>query len=527
MTSGTGRGTAPGAGRGEVSWVGRGGAPTRRGGAPAGTRVAGAPPGAGGGTAAGARAGAPVAAARRGTTTIAGKAVRKIAERAAGEVLPAPAAGTVSGSATVRGRRASVALRAALPYPAPLSETAREVQRHVADRVRGLTGLETGRVDLTVTGLRNPPALPAPAAPSPPLSPRPSGQPAGRLGLAPPFTPAEQVPTEAARPAVRQARRRWWSARRGPMAALTLTAAAACAAVTADVIRVHATGRPAAAWRTGLLDWLSGHGPGGTPVTIAGALLALAGAWLLVLACTPGRRHQLTLTPPAPGWNVAVDRSTVAALVRDAVERAGGISTATVRVRRGRVTVRARLAFGDLPTAREQATAAARRTLADCPLRRAPGLRVTVTPEPAWQPPGGTGTSVTGRSRRSGEAGGGGTDAEPRDVIGDGPGGAPGGEPGGARRAAPGDAPDDGPGHRSRVISGGAPAGPPPDAGRYGPQGAAGAARPLPERAPGRDTEAFPGGGPGDHAGHGHGPGHDHGHDHDRHQDRHDGGERR
>jgi uncharacterized alkaline shock family protein YloU len=300
------------------------------------------------------------AAAQRGTTTIADKAVRKIAEQAAGEVLPAPATRSTRGSATVRGRRTAVTLRTALPYPAPLSEAARHVQQHVSNRTRRLTGLETARVELAVTTLTvvsaNPPAAQAPGAGPPPAAQRAPG--------------------------------RWWSARRTPMAVLTLAASAAWAAVTADVVRVHATTHTAAAWRMRLLEWLSRHGPGSTPIVAAGALVALAGLTMIVLALTPGRRRQLPLALTTAVGNAAVDRSTVAALIRDAVADVDGISTVAVRVRRRRIRARARLAFGDLTTAHDQADSAARQALADCQLRHTPRLRVSVVPEPVWQPPG-------------------------------------------------------------------------------------------------------------------------------------------
>ncbi|GAA1371415.1 DUF6286 domain-containing Asp23/Gls24 family envelope stress response protein [Streptomyces beijiangensis] len=306
------------------------------------------------------------AAAPRGTTIIADRAMRKIAEQAAREALPAGAATSVSGSAAVRGRRAVVALRTALPYPAPLSEAARQMQQHVRDRTRELTGLETAGVQLAVTHLTT---------------------------TASSHAPVVQAPVDVAKPSARRAPRRWWSPRRTPTAVLTLLAAASCAAVTADVVRVHTTHHTPATWRMRSLDWVTSHGPVNAPVIIAGVCLALAGAWLLVLALTPGQRRLLTLAESLPQWDAAADRSTVASLVRDAVAEVQGIGTVTVRAGRQRITARARLAFGDLTTARDQAALAARQALSDCQLRVTPTLRVSVTPEPIWQPPDTTDTS--------------------------------------------------------------------------------------------------------------------------------------
>ncbi|MFC5902009.1 DUF6286 domain-containing Asp23/Gls24 family envelope stress response protein [Streptomyces zhihengii] len=304
-------------------------------------------------------------AAQRGTTTVADRVVRRIALRAASEALPGPGAGGVGGSATVHGRRAGISLRIAAPYPATLSDTARRVRAHVADRTGELTGLDVAPVRLSITRLAVPAALPAPAAAS--LPEAPGGARGGHGGRAP---------------------RRWWSARRAPVAVLSLLGAVCCAAVTADVIRVRATGAPAGAWRARSADWLSVHGPGDAQVT-AGAVALAAGLWLVLLALAPGRRRQLPLAAASPGWNAAVDRSTVAALLRDTVGDVPGIGAVRVRARRGRVVVTARPAFGDRAEAVRQATSAARRTIADCGLRRTPRLRVRVLPDSGWRPPPG------------------------------------------------------------------------------------------------------------------------------------------
>ncbi|MDI3419051.1 DUF6286 domain-containing Asp23/Gls24 family envelope stress response protein [Streptomyces luteolus] len=297
--------------------------------------------------------------ARRGSTVIADRAVRKIAERAAGEAVPDAMSASVSGSATVRGGRASVGLRIALPYPAPLSDTARRVRQHVAGRVRYLTGLETPPPRLTVSRLSTLSTL---STRRHPVAPHTDG-------------------ADTRRPP-----RRWWSQRRLPMALVTVPAAAFIAAVTADVIRVHATRQAAAEWRVRTWEWLGGHGPGDTPVVVAGTAVTVLGAWLIVLALTPGRRRQLPLSAPADRWNVAVDRSTLAAVIRDSVRDVPGVGAVSVRVRRRSVRVRARLDFGDVESAREQITAVAGGELAACRPARTPRLKVTVTCDLPQQP---------------------------------------------------------------------------------------------------------------------------------------------
>ncbi|MFG2478922.1 DUF6286 domain-containing protein [Streptomyces fagopyri] len=299
--------------------------------------------------------------ARRGTTTVSDKAVRRIAERAAREALPGRPASAPHVSAAVHGRRAHVSLGVALPYPLPVAETARQVRRYVSERTRELTGLDVSLRRISVDTLTGPSGAPVPAGAVSRTVPLPEGG-------------ARRVP------------RRRWSQRRAPMAAVTLAGAVTCGAVAFDTIQARTAHRPAAAWRTGTLDRLSGHGPGDTPVVLIGAGLALFGLWLTVLAVTSGRRRLLTLSAPGTGLDATADRAAVAASVRDAVAEVAGIGPADVRVRRRRVAVRAGLAFGDQATAHADVTAATRRTLAGWRPRRAPRVRIMVRTEPVRQP---------------------------------------------------------------------------------------------------------------------------------------------
>ncbi|MEU9405811.1 DUF6286 domain-containing protein [Streptomyces sp. NPDC048281] len=294
------------------------------------------------------------AAAERGTTTVSQRAVRRIAERAVTEILPRQGALRATGAAaSVRGGRTELSLRMTLPYPAPLADTVRDVRRHVTARTGRLTGLDVASTRVTVTSL---------AASRGPASPAPEGD-EGR-------TP-----------------RRWWSQRRVPVAVLTAMAAVSCGALAFDMVQVHTAHRAAAAWRVRAVDWLSGHGPGDPAVAGVGALTALLGFWLVLLAVTPGRRHQFTARAPAARVEAAVDRSAVESLMRDPVAGVAGIGTVRVRVRRRRVTVRAGLCFGDRADTRDAVASAARAALTACTLRRVPRLSVTVVPEPVWRPP--------------------------------------------------------------------------------------------------------------------------------------------
>lgn len=296
---------------------------------------------------------ASTSAARRGTTTVSERAVRRIAERATTEALPGRAS---RATATVRGGRAEVSLGVTLPYPAPLAEGARDVQRHVLERTRELTGLDVPTARVGVTSLAPPRYSRAPVSPAEETNS--------------PSTPG-----------------RWWSGRRTPVALLTSSAALVCGALAVDLVEVHMAHRAAAAWRVSAMHWLSGHGPGDPAVVIAGGLTALLGVWMIVLAVTPGLRHRSTVRTEAARVDAAVDRSAIGSLVRDTAGDVPGITAVRVRVRRRRITVRARLAFGDRAEASAAVTAAAHAAVSSCRLRRAPRVRVTVTPEPVWQPP--------------------------------------------------------------------------------------------------------------------------------------------
>lgn len=284
------------------------------------------------------------AATQRGITTVSERAVRRITERATAEALPTrEAARTTRASAAVRGQQAEVSLGVTMPYPAPPADTVRDVRRHVMERTRELTGFEVPAARIGVTSL-------IPSAPSrPPVS------------------------TSAELTAPKSAPRRRWSQRRVPVALLASLSALGCGALAYDLDTA--------------LHWLSGHGLGDPTVVAAGGLTALVGVWMVVLALTPGSRHQYTVRTGADHVDTAVNRSAVAALVRDAVGDVAGVGAVRVRVRRRRIAVRAKLAFDGRARAHSAATAAALDAIDACLLGSDPRLRVTVTPDPVWQPP--------------------------------------------------------------------------------------------------------------------------------------------
>ncbi|MFD4020751.1 DUF6286 domain-containing protein [Streptomyces sindenensis] len=296
-----------------------------------------------------------IPAAARGTTTVSARAVARIAQQAATETPNA--VGTARGTATVRGQRAEVSVRLALPWPADLGRGAGEVQRHVAARTGELTGLSVRVPKLRVVRLQRPADAGATA-----------------------------VFGATAQAAEGRAPRRWWSARPTPVVVAALLGAVAGGLLTADVASVRLLGRAPATWRTDLVDRLAGTSPAAGSVTAAAAAMVVAGLWLLLLACTPGLRKRHVVAGFSARRSIALDRAAVTSVVRDRVLDTDGVDSVRVRVGRRRVRVRADLAFGDRAAAREQACAAAREALADCRPNRPLRVRLRLRTTSTWAP---------------------------------------------------------------------------------------------------------------------------------------------
>ncbi|WP_233223861.1 Asp23/Gls24 family envelope stress response protein [Amycolatopsis sp. CA-128772] len=86
----------------------------------------------------------------RGVTTVAPRAVRRIAARAAREVDGID--GDVTAEATVDGLVTTLDISLPVAYPAPIAATAERVRTHLRERAADLTGLRVERVDITVVG---------------------------------------------------------------------------------------------------------------------------------------------------------------------------------------------------------------------------------------------------------------------------------------------------------------------------------------------------------------------------------------
>ncbi|MGA4950956.1 DUF6286 domain-containing protein [Streptomyces lydicamycinicus] len=201
--------------------------------------------------------------------------------------------------------------------------------------------------------------------------------------------PRSQPATTHARPAgpahhsvrAKDRSRRPWSARRIP-AALT----AALVLLTAGALLFEAiwirTGHRATAWWTTLTDELATRPLGNIWILTGAAVTAALGLWFIILALTPGLRHQLPLHVSTDGHGrirAVLERKGAALLLRDAAMRVPGVSTARVRMRRRRVTVLAGVGFRDTADVKDDLTDTLRREERDqLALARPPQLRVRV-----------------------------------------------------------------------------------------------------------------------------------------------------
>ncbi|MFD7260103.1 DUF6286 domain-containing protein [Streptomyces sp. NPDC059874] len=134
-----------------------------------------------------------------------------------------------------------------------------------------------------------------------------------------------------------------WSARRIPAAVTALIIAAAAGLYLVDITRVRAGRR--ATWRTRLADELATRPLNDMWIQIGAAAIALLGLWLIVLAITPGLRHQMPLQSPDAHVRALLDRDAAALLLRDAAMRVPGVSAARIRIGRHRIDARATVRF--------------------------------------------------------------------------------------------------------------------------------------------------------------------------------------
>lgn len=285
-------------------------------------------------------------ARERGTTTIADRVVRKIAEQAARESATALGGRVSKGTASVRGPSADAGVDIVLAYRGSAGDAAQTVQDHVAARTSRLTGLHLPAPRISIRELTTTTRATAAVVEDAPAV----------------FSPG-------------RSRRRGWSERRLPVAVLAALALGGCAGLLQDVAAVHLQRRRPAQWRAQLTDWLTHHGPATTPPWAAAAL-AVAGLWMVALALTPGRRGDLAMSAPDTDVRAVISRRSASRLLQAALTRVPGITGARVRVGRRRLTVRAHFTHEDKARARDAVTEVVTAVVREMGLATPPRTRI-------------------------------------------------------------------------------------------------------------------------------------------------------
>ncbi|MFG2715489.1 DUF6286 domain-containing protein [Streptomyces goshikiensis] len=177
----------------------------------------------------------------------------------------------------------------------------------------------------------------------------------------------------------RSTARRPWSARRIPAALTALITAVAAGTLLFDVVRVRA-GQAAAGWRRRLADELATRPLDDSAMQIGAAVIAVIGLWLIILALSPGLRHQLPLETPDAEMRAVLDREAAELKLRDAAMRVPGVSAARVRFFQHHVKARADVRFRAPVDVKADLLVALQEALDRLALARPPALDVRVRP---------------------------------------------------------------------------------------------------------------------------------------------------
>ncbi|MFF9147389.1 DUF6286 domain-containing protein [Streptomyces sp. NPDC014861] len=282
---------------------------------------------------------------RRGVTTVTDRVTARIARQAAAEAT-APLGGHVlSSSASRTGRSVEVAVAVDLPLSAPAdADRMARLRNHLVHRTGELTGqvIAPARIRIRALGVDPPSAQPPPRDTAPP-----------------PLT-------------VRGS----WSRRRPATACLALALAGVSGLLLWTATSWHLPAVPAPPWPR--VEDLVRRAT--TPAVVrdwAVPAAALAGAWLILLAATPGRSRGLPLGCASPA-RARTTRRSAARLVHGALLDVPGLRVRGVRFTARRVTVRAEAVFGSPDDTRDKAVDAVAAAVASLPLARGPVVRVVL-----------------------------------------------------------------------------------------------------------------------------------------------------
>ncbi|WP_327307403.1 DUF6286 domain-containing protein [Streptomyces sp. NBC_01298] len=170
---------------------------------------------------------------------------------------------------------------------------------------------------------------------------------------------------------------RFRSARRFPAAVGACAVLGVAGLFLYDLAAVRAH-RPGMRWRDELSRALERHTPADPGVLIGGAVLAVAGAALLLYALTPGLRGILPMASGHPEVRGGLERKAAAQVLRDRVMEVSGVRSARVRVGRSAIGVRAVSHFRELDDVRADLDAVLAVGVDELGLAHAPRPRVRV-----------------------------------------------------------------------------------------------------------------------------------------------------
>jgi hypothetical protein len=171
--------------------------------------------------------------------------------------------------------------------------------------------------------------------------------------------------------------RRFWSARRVPAAVVALLLLLGAGAFLYDVAAVRAR-RPAMGWRRSLARELAQRPLDDTWVLVGAGVAVVLGAWLLVLATTPGLRGVLPMRRTHADVRAGLHRAAAAMVLRDRAMEVSGIQSVRVRMARTRADVHAVSHFRELDDVRADLDDVLTDAIRSLGLSRPPVLSVRV-----------------------------------------------------------------------------------------------------------------------------------------------------
>lgn len=187
----------------------------------------------------------------------------------------------------------------------------------------------------------------------------------------------DQPAAEKPEPAAPEPAARFWAVRRAPAGLTALAVLTAVGLLLYDVAAVRAD-QPATAWRTALARELATRRMDDPWVIAAACAAVLLGAWLLLLAATPGLRGVLPMRRDLPELRAGLDRRAAAQMLRERALEVTGVRSVHVVAGRQRLRVRAEAHFRELPDVRRDLDTALGRAVDELGLARRPELSLRV-----------------------------------------------------------------------------------------------------------------------------------------------------